>query len=114
MAALTLEVRSATSLLYLASSRSSSVWFALTMAMLSFMRGTWSFMSRMFCSRISSGFSATEMKKPKNERIARLNRLHIGVLSSTTFLRLSVGIRHRADGDWVGRHEVCDRVGDLL
>ncbi len=66
-----------TSVLYLASSFSSSVTLALTIAMLSFIRGTWSFMSRMFCSRISSGFSATEMKNPKNDRIARERRLHI-------------------------------------
>jgi len=71
MAAFTLAVKSLTSFLYLASSFSSKVTFALTMAILSFMRGTWSFMSRMFCSRISSGSSATEMKNPTNERIIR-------------------------------------------
>src|SRR5215471_1252305 len=77
MAAFTLAVRSPTSFLYLASSRSSSVTLALTMAIDSFMRGTWSFMSRMFCSRMISGFSAVEMKNPTNERITLFNRCHI-------------------------------------
>src|SRR6516225_508909 len=78
MAAFILAVKSLTSFLYFDSSFSSKVTFALTMAMLSFMCGTWSFISRMFCSRISSGSSATEMKKPKNERNIRCKRLHIG------------------------------------
>src|SRR6266496_1063235 len=77
IAAFTLAVRLARSSLYFASSRSSSVTLAFTMAMLSFMRGTWSFISRMFCCRISSGSSATEMKKPTNERITLLSRCHI-------------------------------------
>ena len=77
MAALTLTSRSLTSFLYLASSFSSSVTLALTMAMLSFIRGTWSFMSRMFCSRIISGSSPTEIKNPTKDRTIRLNRLNI-------------------------------------
>ena len=40
IAAFTLDVRSARSFLYFASSRSSSVTFARTIAMLSFIRGT--------------------------------------------------------------------------
>src|ERR1039458_1733044 len=52
MAALVLAVRSLISFLYFASSLSSSVALAFTMAIDSFMRGTWSFMSRMFCSRM--------------------------------------------------------------
>src|SRR5882724_10265981 len=90
MAALTFAVRLATSAVYLASSRSSSVELALTMAMLSFMRGTWSFMSRMFCWRISSGSSATEIKKPTNERIILVRRCHIKAPFS---LRLWAGFR---------------------
>jgi hypothetical protein len=58
-----LEVTSFSSDLYFASSFSSSVTLAFTIAILSFIRGTWSFMSRIFCSRINSGFSATEMKE---------------------------------------------------
>src|SRR5258708_34049020 len=88
MAAFTFMVNSATSFLYFASSFSSSVELAFTMAMLSFMRGTWSFMSRMFCSRMSSGFSVLEMKNPKNERNPRDRRLNI---ESILFPRLWVG-----------------------
>ena len=88
MAALILAVRSLMSFLYFASSFSSSVTFAFTMAMLSFMRGTWSFMSRMFCSRINSGFSATEMKNPKKERIMRESRLNIRASSRCGCQRL--------------------------
>src|SRR6202047_5536677 len=77
IAVFTLAVKLPTSFLYLASSFSSRVTLALTMAMLSFMRGTWSFMSRMFCCRISSGSSATEMKKPTNDRPTLDNRCHI-------------------------------------
>src|SRR5260370_3035015 len=88
MAAFPFMVHSATSFLYLTSSFSSSVELAFTMAMLSFMRGTWSFMSRMFCSRMSSGFSVLEMKNPKNERNARDRRLNI---ESILFPRLWVG-----------------------
>ena len=76
------------SFLYLASSFSSRVALALTMAMLSFIRGTWSFMSRMFCSRMSSGFSPTEMKNPTNERTMRDRRLHI---NQAPFPRLLFG-----------------------
>src|SRR5260370_35155816 len=45
-------------------------------------------MSRMFCSRMSSGFSVLEMKNPKNERNARDRRLNI---ESILFPRLRVG-----------------------
>src|SRR5215469_7207777 len=34
-------------------------------------------MSRMFCCNSSSGSSATEMKKPTNDRIILLQRCHI-------------------------------------
>src|SRR5438094_3447033 len=78
MAALTFAVKSLTCALYFASSFSSRVTLARTMAMLSFIRGTWSFISRMFCSRITSGFSAAEMKNPTKERTIRLRRFHIG------------------------------------
>src|SRR5215469_5367903 len=99
MAAFTLAVRSATSFLYLASSRSSKGTLALTMAILSFMRGTWSFMSRMFCSRMSSGSSATEMKKPMNERITLLKRLHIKApFALRPFSRFRRSIRCADDG----------------
>src|ERR1700747_314424 len=80
MAALTFAVKFAISVLYFASSLSSRVTLALTMAMLSFIRGTWSFMSRMFCCRISSGSSATEMKKPTNDRTILVKRCHITFL----------------------------------
>src|ERR1039458_10249685 len=73
----TLAVRLATSSLYFASSLSSSVTLAFTMAMLSFIRGTWSFMSRIFCCRMISGSSAAEMKKPMKDRITLDNRCHI-------------------------------------
>src|SRR5258706_6525833 len=118
MAAFTLLVRSARSCLYLASSFSNSVELAFTMAMLSFMRGTWSFMSRMFCSRMSSGFSVLEMKNPKNERNARDRRLNI---ESILFPRLWVGgagLRRRSRGA-AGRDRIlCHKIGygvrDLL
>src|SRR5258707_3531828 len=116
MADLTLAVRLATSSLYLASSRSSSVALALTMAMLSFMRGTWSFMSRMFCWRISSGSSATEMKKPMNERTILVNRCHI---NAPYTLRLLAGLRCRrctvaTGGDRIFGNKRRNCVGDLL
>ena len=82
MLAFTFDASSLTSALYLPSSFSSSVTLAFTIAMLSFIRGTWSFMSRMFCSRMSSGSSATEMKNPKNERNIRDSRLNMGCSSS--------------------------------
>src|SRR3954469_13735088 len=78
MAAFTLEVSSATSFLYFWFSFSSSVTFAFTMAMDSFIFGTWSFRSRMFCSRISSGSSAAEIIQPNIERNARRILCHIG------------------------------------
>ena len=77
MAAFTLEVSSATSFLYFWFSLSSSVTFAFTMAIDSFIFGTWSFRSRMFCSRISSGSSAAEIIQPNIERNARFMRCHI-------------------------------------
>src|SRR5258708_5567981 len=116
MADLTFAVKLATSSVYLASSRSSSVALALTMAMLSFMRGTWSFMSRMFCWRMSSGSSATEMKKPMNERTILVNRCHI---NAPYTLRLLAGLRRRrctvaTGGDRIFGNKRRNCVGDLL
>src|SRR5258708_29902978 len=118
MAAFTLLVRSARSCLYLASSFSSRVELAFTMAMLSFMRGTWSFMSRMFCARMSSGFSVLEMKNPKNERNARDRRLNI---ESILFPRLWVGgagrcrrSRGAAGRDRILGHKIGYGVGYFL
>src|SRR5262249_9733397 len=115
MAALTLAVRLEISSWYLACSRSSSVTLALTMAILSFMRGTWSFMSRMFCCRIISGSSATEMKKPMKDRIILVKRCHI---TTPLPLLLRAGFRRRrraaAGGDWIFGHERRNRIGDLL
>ena len=79
MAAFTFAVRSPTSALYLAFSFSRSETFARTMAMDSFIRGTWSLRSRMFCSRMSSGSSMLLTKKPKKLRMARLKRFHMGM-----------------------------------
>src|SRR5207302_9978913 len=81
MAAFTLEVSSMTSFLYFWFSFSSSVTFAFTMAIDSFIFGTWSFRSRMFCSRISSGSSAAEIIQPNIERKTRLMRCHISKAS---------------------------------
>src|SRR5437763_15513121 len=78
MAAFTLDVSSVMSFLYFWFSFSSSVTFAFTMAIDSFIFGTWSFRSRMFCSRISSGSSAAEIIHPNMERKARFIRCHIG------------------------------------
>src|SRR5215472_138414 len=77
MAAFTLAVKSPTSCLYLTFSFSSSVTLARIIAIDSFIFGTWSFRSRMFCSRIISGSSIELTKKPKKLRIALLNRFHI-------------------------------------
>src|SRR5215468_6246764 len=90
MDAFTLAVRSLTSVVYFWFSFSRRVRFALTMAIDSFIRGTWSFRSRMFCSRISSGFSMPETKKPKKLRIARLKRFHMGQI---TLVRWRLTIR---------------------
>src|SRR2546425_7875268 len=81
MAAFTLEVSSVTSFLYFWFSFSSSVTFAFTMAIDSFIFGTWSFRSRMFCSRISSGSSAAEIIQPNIERKTRFMRCHISKAS---------------------------------
>src|ERR1035438_9946410 len=115
IAVFTLAVRLATSSLYLASSLSSSVTLALTMAMLSFMRGTWSFMSRIFCWRIISGSSATEMKKPTKDRTTLLNRCHIKSSYSGT-LRFRWGRRHThsARRNGILTDKISDRFGDLL
>ena len=72
---------------------------ALTIAMLSFIRGTWSFMSRMFCSRMISGFSTLEMKNPTNDRITRTNRLHMGVFLSFPTQLFPLGGAGGAGGD---------------
>src|SRR5260370_20167404 len=87
MAAFTLEVSSTTSFLYLRFSFSSSVTFAFTMAMDSFIFGTWSFRSRMFCSRMSSGSSAAEIIQPNIERKTRFMRCHMGESSSEAGLK---------------------------
>ena len=107
------------SALYLASSFSSSVTLALTMAMLSFIRGTWSFMSRMFCSRISSGSSATEMKNPKNERTIRDRRLNMtstppSAATAGVSSGLALAPRRGRGGDRVFGHEIGYGVGDPL
>src|SRR5260370_19587366 len=78
MAAFTLEVNSTVSFRYFWFSFSSSVTFAFTMAIDSFIFGIWSFRSRMFCSRISSGSSAAEIIQPNMDRKARFIRCHIG------------------------------------
>src|SRR5713101_323401 len=80
-AALTLLVRSTLSFLYFWFSFSSSVTLAFTIAIDSFIFGTWSFRSRMFCSRIISGSSTEEIIQPNMERIARLKRCHMGATS---------------------------------
>src|SRR6266853_6259429 len=118
MADLTLAVRLATSSWYLDSSRSSNVALALTMAMLSFIRGTWSFMSRIFCSRMISGFSAVEMKKPTKERMSLVKRCHINA-PFPTLLRLRSWFRCGrsracAGGNWVLRHKGRNRVRNLF
>src|SRR5689334_1592876 len=86
------------------------------MAMLSFMRGTWSFISRMFCSRMISGFSAVEMKNPTKERMTLFKRCHI---NAPFVLRLwallgRCGGTARASGDRVFRHKRRNRVRDLF
>ena len=77
MAALTLEVSSTRSFLYFWFSFSSRVTFAFTMAIDSFIFGTWSFRSRMFCSRMSSGSSAEAIIQPNMLRKTRRNRCHM-------------------------------------
>src|SRR2546422_3867937 len=71
----------------------------------------------MFCSRISSGFSAIEMKKPTNERNTRARRLHIASPFSRASA-LSLGLRGRLRGrggrDRVLGHEIRHRVGNSL
>src|ERR1035438_8734530 len=112
----TLAVRLATSSLYFASSLSSSVTLAFTMAMLSFIRGTWSFMSRIFCCRMISGSSAAEMKKPMKDRITLDNRCHIDSSCSGTLRCLRWGRRriHIARRNGVFGDKIPDRLGDLL
>src|ERR1022692_2012032 len=115
IAVFTLAVRLATSFLYLASSLSNSVTLAFTMAMLSFIRGTWSFMSRIFCCKISSGSSATEMKKPTKDRTTRVNRCHINSSCSGMLRCLRWGRRiHIARSNRIFAGEIADRLGDLL
>src|SRR4029077_2888794 len=116
MADFTLAVRLATSSWYLDSSRSSNVTLALTMAMLSFIRGTWSFMSRIFCSRMISGFSAVEMKKPTKERMSLVKRCHI---NAPFLLRLWAWFRCGrsracAGGNWVLGNKGRNRVRNLF
>src|SRR5689334_4149036 len=86
------------------------------MAMLSFMRGTWSFISRMFCSRMISGFSAVEMKNPTKERTTLFKRCHINapfVLRLWALLGRRCGAA-RAGGDRVFRHKGRNRVRNLF
>src|SRR5262252_1053962 len=106
----------ATSSWYLDSSRSSSVTLALTMAMLSFMRGTWSFMSRIFCCRMISGFSAVEIKNPTKERMTLFKRCHINAPFPLRLWALLGRSRRnaRACRDRVLRHKGRNRVKDLL
>src|SRR5437016_10258000 len=70
----------------------------------------------MFCCRMSSGSSATEIKKPINERITLLSRCHInsswsGPLRLFGYWRLCVNIagRNRIFAD-----KISDRVCDFL
>src|ERR1700684_615417 len=116
IAVFTLAVRLATFSLYLASSFSSRVTFAFTMAMLSFIRGTWSFMSRIFCWRISSGSSDAEMKKPMKDLTTLLNRCHINSSCSGTLHCLRRGRRrvHLARRNRIFSYKIADRFGDLL
>src|SRR5579871_1309852 len=86
--------------------------------MLSFIRGTWSFISRIFRSRINSGFSPTDMKKPTNERNMRDKRLHI---QKAPFPRLLYGVirwsrrrRGPAGRDRIHRNEIGYGIRDLL
>ena len=86
------------------------------MAMLSFMRGTWSFMSRIFCCRIISGSSAAEMKKPTKDRTTLDNRCHINSSCSGTLRCLRWGRRriHIARRNGIFSDKITDRLGDLL
>src|SRR5216683_3254021 len=77
-------------------------------------------MSRMFCCRISSGSSATEIKKPTNERITLLSRCHInsswsGPLRLLGYWRLCVHIarRNRIFADKIP-YRICDFLFFLL
>src|ERR1700688_3745889 len=116
IAVFTLSVRLVTSSLYFASSLSRSVTLAFTMAILSFIRGTWSFMSRIFCWRISSGSSDAEMKKPMKDRTTLVSRCHINSSSSGTLRCLRWGRRriHIARSDRIFPGKIPDRLGDLL
>src|SRR6266853_5949353 len=116
IAVFTLAVRLATSSLYFASSLSSSVTLAFTMAILSFILGTWSFMSRIFCWRISSGSSDAEMKKPTKDRTTLVNRCHIDSSCSGTLRCLRWGRRriHIARRNRIFGDKIADRLGDLL
>src|SRR5271157_446663 len=116
IAAFTRAVKLATSSLYFASSLSSSVTLAFTMAMLSFIRGTWSFMSRIFCCKMISGSSAAEMKKPMNDRTTLVNRCHINSSCSGTLRCLRCGRRriHIARRNGVFADKIPDRLGDLF
>src|SRR5438067_6491786 len=121
MAAFTLEVSSMTSFLYFWFSFSSSVTFAFTMAIDSFIFGTWSFRSRMFCSRISSGSSAAEIIQPNIERNARFMRCHIAKPPEGRPLKAQLEIRgkerlfRRPDADRMpGAGRGLPRVGARL
>src|SRR3984893_6264761 len=116
IAVFTLAVRLPTASLYLASSFSSSVTLAFTIAMLSFIRGTWSFMSRIFCWRISSGSSDAEMKKPMKDRPTLVNRCHINSSCSGTLRCLRWGRRrvHIARRNRIFAGKIAYRLGDLL
>src|SRR5258707_3803209 len=73
-------------------------------------------MSRIFCWRIISGSSATEMKNPTKDRTTRVNLCHIELSCSGTLRCLRWGWR-RIDiprRNWVFADKIPDRLGDLL
>src|SRR5437868_15088124 len=117
-AAFTLGVRSVTLFLFFWFYFSRRVAFAFTIAIDSFIFGTWSFRSRMFCSRISSGSSAAEIIQPNIERKTRFMRCHIWKASrksappkhslrslARTAIRARHGVRVRRAGRALSRLE---------
>src|SRR6266849_7386491 len=73
-------------------------------------------MSRIFCWRIISGSSATEMKKPMKDRTTLVNRCHINSSCSGMLRCLRWGRRriHIARRNWIFGDKIADRLGDLL
>src|SRR5713101_3189191 len=66
----------------------------------------------MFCCRMSSGSSATEIKKPINERITLLSRCHINSSWSRPLLPLGYW---RLWVNIAGRNRIfCDKISDRV